>query len=491
MKYRPRLNCFSIPAAALTLAVSLAAVPSVANAAKASGSDAPKLSDSSIQNALEGELWVDAGVPAHRVDIDVIEGVATLSGSVDNVLARDRARALAATTKGVRSIVNRIQVAPPRRTDSQIRRDVKAALIGDPATDAFEIDVDVVDGAVTLTGEVDSWAERTLAIDAAKGVRGVRSVLDTIEVVADYDRSDLDIQRDIAGRLANDVRVDSALIDVRVTDGDVVLDGSIGSAAEKEAAETIAWTVGAKSVDVSELEVEWWARDEMKRRESFVDVDDAQIEEAIEDAWFYDPRVSSFDLHASSNNGKVTLTGEVDNLTAKWTAAEDARNTHGVWKVTNLVRVRTTEVRTDGEVTEDVRAALLRDPYVERFEIDVDVINGRAYLSGDVGTEFERTRAETVAGMVKGTFDVVNNIDVAEDARPLVSDLEIQDEIEDELFWSPFVDSDRIEVKVDDGVATLSGTVDSWSEFRTATENALEGGAVLVDNNLVIRFGDS
>jgi osmotically-inducible protein OsmY len=37
---------------------------------------------------------------------------------------------------------------------------------------------------------------------------------------------------------------------------------------------------------------------------------------------------------------------------------------------------------------------------------------------------------------------------------------------------------------VTDGVATLTGTVDSWAERRAATDNAYEGGAVWVENEL-------
>jgi len=42
-------------------------------------------------------------------------------------------------------------------------------------------------------------------------------------------------------------------------------------------------------------------------------------------------------------------------------------------------------------------------------------------------------------------------------------------------------------VKVENGVATLTGTVDSWSEYRAATENAYEGGASSVKNELKIK----
>lgn len=49
--------------------------------------------------------------------------------------------------------------------------------------------------------------------------------------------------------------------------------------------------------------------------------------------------------------------------------------------------------------------------------------------------------------------------------------------------------SDELTVRVDDAVATLTGTVDTWSERIAARENAIEGGAMTVDNDLVVDYG--
>lgn len=48
----------------------------------------------------------------------------------------------------------------------------------------------------------------------------------------------------------------------------------------------------------------------------------------------------------------------------------------------------------------------------------------------------------------------------------LKSDLAIMESIEDEFFWSPFVDHEDVNVSVSDGVATLTGTVEIWAERR-------------------------
>lgn len=47
----------------------------------------------------------------------------------------------------------------------------------------------------------------------------------------------------------------------------------------------------------------------------------------------------------------------------------------------------------------------------------------------------------------------------------------------DQLFWSPFVDSEDITATARNGVVTLQGVVGSWSERQNAIENAFEGGA--------------
>jgi osmotically-inducible protein OsmY len=208
----------------------------------------------------------------------------------------------------------------------------------------------------------------------------------------------------------------------------------------------------------------------------------------------------------------VTLQGVVDNLKAKRAAEQDARNTVGVSSVRNFLKVRPVEERENEAIEKDVRAALLRDPFVERYEIAVDAYDGTVYLSGTVDSHFEKGQADDLASRTAGVTDVVNNLAVeggyyAHDPyvddwamysypwygrftyHTLDSDWELERDIEDELYWSPFVDAEEISVSVDDGVATLSGTVDSWMERGAAQDNAFEGGATRVRNELEVGSG--
>ncbi|MEP6933388.1 MAG: BON domain-containing protein, partial [Nitrospirota bacterium] len=160
-----------------------------------------------------------------------------------------------------------------------------------------------------------------------------------------------------------------------------------------------------------------------------------------------------------------------------------------------------------------VNDALLRDPFTDRYQITVAAIDGVVYLTGTVDSYYEKTHAEDVASRVNGVTTVNNGLLVSYPAYtsyawphtlyynepysynrlpvysawPYISDAVVKASIEDELFWSPFVDSDDITVAVKNGIATLTGTVDGWYEYNVATENALDSGARSIINDLKVK----
>lgn len=476
-------------------------------------------SDATIEDAVVDELGFDHAVPAHRIDVGAVNGIVTLTGTSDHLLARERAAAIARTVKGVRAVVNRLAIAPPQDiTARQLRKDLENALFLDPATDAYEVSVEADgQGRVTLSGRVESWAERELCARVAKSVRGVTAIDNRIEVQYRAERPDAEICSEVQGRLRWHVLVDDGLIDVACTDGVVGLSGTVGSAAERVRAIRQAWVAGVQDVDARRLEVARWARDDDLRASKYAVRADADIREAIQDALLQDPRVASFAIDTEVQQGTVTLRGTVDNLRAKRAAANDARNTVGVISVRNRIRVEPAGRRSPASIERDVREALLRDPYVDRFDITVSVGNGTARLYGTVDTSFERSQADDVAAGVRGVVEVRNYIDVRDGGPvpfdpyvdpwplqtqgrdpdpwytdPLVtsgSDAAIRRAIREQLRLSPFVPADDVAVHVEDGEAVLTGTVASQAERLCAIENAYDGGARWVVDRLEIRSG--
>ena len=494
-------KCVAVFFAALWLGLSLGPVVP---------SDAAVLTDQGINDAVEDELDRDPAVSLNWIDVSVNEGIVNLSGSADNILAKERAERIAETVKGVRAVINTIEVAPPMmRSDLEIRDDVERALLMDPATESYEIDVSVAQNVVTLTGTVDSWRERELSGRIAKGVKGVKGLINDITVKSRKKRSDQDIKEDIEQTLRWDVLVDHFLIEVAVKNGNVQLSGTVGSAAEKRRAIGDAYVANVKSVDAKPLKVRLWARDEKLKGDKYQNVSDAEIRRAVKDALFYDPRVVSFDVKPEVADGIVTLRGAVENLKAKRAATQSALNTVGVVDVKNRLKVRPQRKYSDEILESRIKQSLLRDPFLEKRQITVNVRNGEADLYGTVDTAFEKIRAADLASRITGVVKVENHLVIAGGFDPYPydpyvdtwtgshftyrpgpppltykTDREIENDIEDELFWSPFVDSDEITVRVDNGAATLTGTVDTWADYKAAADNAFEGGAVIVTNKL-------
>jgi osmotically-inducible protein OsmY len=171
-------------------------------------------------------------------------------------------------------------------------------------------------------------------------------------------------------------------------------------------------------------------------------------------------------------------------------AEDDARNVVGVWRVKNYLKVRPDESDDDDDIARRVREALARDPYVDRYDISVAVHYGDVNLYGTVDSLAEKIRAGEIASRLRGVLNVDNYLKAA-GATPyyLKSDWELEQDIENQFFWSPFVDADEVAVSVENGVATLSGEVETWTERIAAQENAFEAGAKDVKNKLLVEFG--
>ncbi len=203
----------------------------------------------------------------------------------------------------------------------------------------------------------------------------------------------------------------------------------------------------------------------------------------------HDPRVLSFTetIEVESKDAVVTLRGDVGHATAKRAAELAARNTLGVDRVRNRLNVAWSEDVNDAEIEDFVRAALLRDSYVGDRDILVRSRRAHVDLFGLVDSKFEKYAAQQTAEMQRGVVHVNNNLTVVNAWEPR-GDSEIQEAIDEKLKWSFFDKASDIEVRVDNGVALLQGTVDTWRQWQHVMDIAVKAGARRPHNQLKIGF---
>lgn len=124
------------------------------------------------------------------------------------------------------------------RMDTELHRDVLEELRWDPAIHETEIGIAVKNGVVTLTGSVDSYAERYAVDRAVERVTGVKAYANELQVrvPGPHARTDTEIAHDVVDALTWDVEVPHERIRARVTNGWLTLEGDVEWRFQKEAA---------------------------------------------------------------------------------------------------------------------------------------------------------------------------------------------------------------------------------------------------------------
>lgn len=139
--------------------------------------------------------------------------------------------------------------------DSGVTAKVKAALVDDEAIKSTDISVETHDGVVTLSGFVASQDQAVKAVTLSKGIEGVKSVSDKLQVKDSAKQSvsgyagDVATTSEIKAKLLADDIVPSRSIKVETNNGVVQLSGTVKTQAQSTRAESIASAIdGVKSV---------------------------------------------------------------------------------------------------------------------------------------------------------------------------------------------------------------------------------------------------
>lgn len=333
--------------------------------------------------------------------------------------------------------------APP--SNAQLSTAVQAKYYADDTIRGRRIDVRAENGTVTLRGTLQTDAARQHAVDLARNVNGVVRVDDQLEV------------RDSSTSTQSSKGSSTT--------------GTTGRAADLEDTAQPAW-----------------------------------ITTKIQGQYFIDPDIKPWNIDVTTaSGGVVTLEGAVNTVASKDKAVRIARDTEGVTRVEDRLRVRAdtssrpapsgagTDSQPDAWVTAKIQAKYFIDDDVKGRNIDVDTSNGVVTLTGSVATEAERRQAVALARSTDGVSEVKDTLKVdpaaatdatatsgaaSADASPLDRvqrpDGWITMKIQAKYFLDTDVKGHRIDVDTRRGVVTLHGTVATPQQKQEAEQIARE-----------------
>lgn len=215
-------------------------------------------------------------------------------------------------------------------------------------------------------------------------------------------------------------------------------------------------------------------------------ISDTQVRDSVEAELDWDARVDSRQIGVAVKDGIVTLTGHVGSYAQRRVAEQAAQSVAGVKAVANDIAIDLPfdGKRTDAEIAQAAIDALAMNVSVPQNTVKVAVHDGWITLEGQVSSWYQKSVAEDALIHMRGVTGISNQMTV----RPQPSVRDVERKITAALHRRAQLDANAIRVSAKDGIVTLEGEVDSWSERSEAEFAAWQApGVAKVIDNLYVR----
>ncbi|ATA19467.1 hyperosmotically inducible protein [Gibbsiella quercinecans] len=154
----------------------------------------------------------------------------------------------------------------------------------------------------------------------------------------------------------------------------------------------------------------------MKKVDNYMD--DSAITAKVKSALLNDDSIKSTDISVKTEKGVVTLSGFVTSQAQAEQAVSAAGKVEGVASVSDKLHVKDASSQSvksyagDAATTSALKAKLLTDDIVPSRNVKVETTDGVVQLSGEVKTQAQAERAESIAKSIDGVKSVKNDLTV-------------------------------------------------------------------------------
>jgi osmotically-inducible protein OsmY len=212
--------------------------------------------DAQIKKDVLNALKWSSEITEEHIGVAVHNAAVTLTGHVPTYWQKQAAKAAAKRVAGVKAVVDNIEVlldSQVRMTDEGLAERLANVLKWNVSIQGENVQAEVKNGIVTLTGEV-AWQHQRANIERnIAHVSGVANVISMITIKPRLSASD--VKKQIREALERHAEVEASKVSVSAVDGRVTLSGTVDSLAEMDRIEDAVWAVPGVSKLVNNLYV--------------------------------------------------------------------------------------------------------------------------------------------------------------------------------------------------------------------------------------------
>jgi len=201
------------------------------------------MNDLHLRQTILDELEFEPSIDAADIGVTTDSGIVTLTGHVRSYAEKEAAERVVRRVKGVRGIAAEIEVrifGPKETDDDDIARRAVKMLDWNVSVPKDSVQVRVLNGWVTLRGEVEWQYQKNAAYDAVHGLGGVVGVSNLVELKPRI--TAIDVKKRIEDALQRDAALEANAIKIDVQGRKVTLSGKVKTWSERQAAERAAWS---------------------------------------------------------------------------------------------------------------------------------------------------------------------------------------------------------------------------------------------------------